>query len=58
MIWADFAFWLRDIEVIKPPDDKKALSNAMSNEKKAPDTPAAADKTVQPKGASPPAAKP
>jgi hypothetical protein len=44
---ADFAFWLRDIEITKPADVKKA-----------PDASAAAGKTVQTKDAPSPVAKP
>jgi hypothetical protein len=32
---AEFVFWLRDIEITKPADDKKASGNATGGEKKA-----------------------
>ena len=55
---ADFVFWLRGIEIVSAPEDKKAQGANPGAEKKAQDTGSAADKKAQDGGAGGPVRPP
>ena len=55
---ADFVFWLRGIEIVSAPDDKKAQGANPGAEKKAQDTGSAADKKAPDSGAGGPVRPP